>query len=323
MRLFCVLAAAVMASCARPPALVPVDRFDSTVTVRADGSLDVREQIAVSASAAAAVIRRTIEPAEADSVQLQATQLDGQYQGGLPAGLTAENRGKRLSIVWHVPADGAAGHVLTLDYRVFAALRVDEPRTYLAFVALAPGRGFDVGTATVTLTLPPGMPFYEGTGMAEAGWTVARQAAGITASRRTILNTESATLLGEFDLRPTMAEAQWQIDEDRQRNLLPAYASAGLFMIVIGLGTQWILRAQLPRRRSNPTPDPERVTVARGLRTTAWVGTMVAIGCSAFAWVFLPRLGRWIQLIPAGMIVVAVMFVWLARRWDQEGRGER
>lgn len=315
--------ATMVTSCVRSPTVVPVDRFEATVSVQLDGSLDVQEQIAVSGAASGAVITRAIQPAEADSVQLQSTELDGQYQAGLPAGLTAENRGKRLTVVWRVPSDGAASHVLTLTYKVFAALRVDEPRAYLKWVSLAPGRGFDVASGGLTLTLPPGMPFYEGTGMAEAGWAVERHATGISASRHPIANMEPATILGEFDLRPTMTEGEWQIDEDRQWNLLPAYASAALFMLVIGLGTQWILRAQHPRRRAHPEPDPERTAVARGLRTTAWVGTLVAIGCSLFAYVFLPRLGPWIQLIPAGMVVVAVMFVFLARRWSLEGLGRR
>ncbi len=318
-----VLTVAMATSCAPASPVVPVDHLESIVTLHADGSLDVQEQITVSAAAKGAALTRTIAPAEADSVQLQSTQLDGQYQGGLPAGLTADNRGRRLTIVWRVPSDAAPSHVLTLNYRVFAALRVDEPRAYLAWPSLPRGRGFDVASAALTLVLPPGMPFYEGTGIAEAGWTVARHANGISATRDTIANTESGTVLGEFDLRPTMTEGQWQVDEDRQWNLLPAYASAALFMIVIGLGTQWILRAQHPRRRESPQPDPERTLVARGLRMTAGVGTLVAIGCSLFAYLFLPRLGPWIQLIPAGMLVVAILFVWLARRWQQEGLGRR
>ena len=107
------------------------------------------------------------------------------------------------------------------------------------------------------------------------------------------------------------------------------YVSSGrlwfpaLFMLVIGIGTQWILRAQHPRRREHPLPDPERTGLARGLRTTAWVGTLVAIGCAMFAYLFLPRLGRWIQLIPAGMILTAIMFVMFARGWDREGAGHK
>lgn len=316
-------AAVVMAGCARAQTIVPVDRFETTVNVRPDGSLDVREQIAVSSAAAGSVIRREIDPAEADGIQLQSTRLDGVFQGGVPEGITAESRGRRLVVVWRVPSDTASGHVLTLDYRVFAALRVDEPRAYLTWVALPPRRGFDVRAAGLTLALPPGMPFYEGTGIAEAGWTVARHDTGISATRQGVSHTEAAAILGEFDLRPSMAEGQWQVDEDRQWNLLPSYVSAALFMLVIGLGTQWILRAQHPRRRLNPEADPERVVVGRGLRTTAWVGTLVAIGCSLFAYFFLPRLGPWIQLIPAGMIVVAIMFVFLGRRWEREGLGTR
>ena len=314
--------AAVTMSCAKP-VIVDVNRFDTTVTVGLNGSLDVRETIAVSATASGAVITRVIAPAEADSVQLQATLLDASIQGGVAAGVTAENRGKRLIVVWHVPAGTTSGHELSIDYRVFAAIRVDEPRAYLTWKALGPKHGLNVASGRLTLDLPPGMPFYEGTGIAEAGWSVERRETGISATRPGLTPAESATILGEFDLRPTMTEGQWQVDEDRQRNLLPAYASAALFMLVIGIGTQWILRAQHPRRREHPLPDPERTSLARALRTTAWVGSLVAIGCAVFAYLFLPRLGPWIQLIPTGMILTAIMFVMFARGWDREGAGHK
>ena len=119
-----------------------------------------------------------------------------------------------------------------------------------------------------------------------------------------------------------MAESQWQIDENRQWNYLPSYATGALFMLAIGLGAQWLLRVQYPKRRAAAVPDPERMAVARGLRTTAWVGTLVAIGCAAFAYFVMPRLGVWVQLIPGSMIFVAGLFVLWARRWAREGRGE-
>jgi hypothetical protein len=172
------------------------------------------------------------------------------------------------------------------------------------------------------LTLPPNAPFYPGTGVAQAGWTVERTPAGLIARRESIANREAATLLAELDLnRDTMLEGQWQIDEDRQWNLLPAYACGALFMIVIGIGSLVMLKIQYPpsTRASNApaTVDPERRVVARGLRVTALVGTLVAIACSVFAYFALPRLGPWIQLIPAGMIATAILFVVAAPRWER------
>jgi hypothetical protein len=311
----------IVAACARPPAPIAVDRFETAVVVGLDGTLDVTEEIAVPVAAAGQILTRRIAPVEADSIALQATRVDGAYHGGVPEGLTAESRGKHLTVTWLVPGSPASPHVLAIVYRVFAALRVDEPRAYLAWRALDRGHGLDVAAARLTLTLPPGMPFYEGTGVAEAGWTVERRSSGIVATRGGLTGNDRATLLADVDLKPSMTEGQWQIDEERQRNLLPAYASGGLFMLVIAVGIQWILRAQHPRRGQSVSPDPERVLVARGLRTSAGVGTLVALACSAFAYVFLPRLGPWIQLIPAGMIVAALLFVVFARRWQAEGAG--
>jgi hypothetical protein len=92
-------------------------------------------------------------------------------------------------------------------------------------------------------------------------------------------------------------------------------------MIVIGIGTLVTLKMQYPpRKRTSPAPapvDPEYRVVARGLRVTALVGTLVAIACGVFAYFVLPRLGPWIQLIPGGMIATAIMFLVAAPRWER------
>ena len=54
--------------------------------------------------------------------------------------------------------------------------------------------------------------------------------------------------------------------------------------------------------------DPERLSVAQGLRTTAWVGGLVGIGCSVAGQAVLARFGWWTQVIPISLLVMAVAF---------------
>jgi hypothetical protein len=316
-----VLAVTMSAACRKAAFIGTLDRVDVAVEMRPDGSLDVGEDFTAGPRTSAGVLTRTIAPREADSLQMISVAVDGVFVNGSQGGVTVEAPGRRMTVRWPIPGDGAA-HTLAIRYRAFTVLRIDEPRAFLAWPAIEAERGYDIAGGTLTLTLPPNAPFYPGTGVAQAGWTVERTPAGLIARRESIANREAATLLAELDLnRDTMLEGQWQIDEDRQWNLLPAYACGALFMIVIGIGSLVMLKIQYPpsTRASNApaTVDPERRVVARGLRVTALVGTLVAIACSVFAYFALPRLGPWIQLIPAGMIATAILFVVAAPRWER------
>jgi hypothetical protein len=250
--------------------------------------------------------------------------VDGVFaNGSSDRGVTVDAPGRRMTVRWPIPADGGS-HTLSIRYRAFTALRIDEPRAFLSWPAIEANRGYDVTHGKLTLTLPPKAPFYRGTGIAQAGWTVERTTDGLVATRDAIPDREFVTMLAELDLnRDTMTEGQWQIDEDRQWNLLPAYACGALFMLVIGIGSLVMLNIQYPplKRSADAAAraaiDPEYLVVARGLRVTALVGTIVAIACSAFVYFALPRLGPWIQLIPGGMILTAMLFVIAAPRWTR------
>jgi hypothetical protein len=308
-------------ACRQPASLGTLERADVAVEIKPDGSLDVAEDVTTGPQTTPGVFVRRIAPREADNLQMVSVAVDGVFVNGSQGGVTVDAPGRRMSVRWPIPADGRS-HTLSIRYRAFTALRIDEPRAFLSWPALDANRGYAVAHGTLTLTLPPKAPFYRGTGIAEAGWTVERTAAGLVATRDAIADREAATMLAELDLnRDTMTEGQWQVDEDRQWNLLPAYACGALFMLVIGIGTLVTLRMQYPTSKKTavaPAPvDPEYRVVARGLRVTALVGTLVAIACGLFAYVVLPRLGPWIQLIPGGMIATAIMFVIAAPRWER------
>jgi hypothetical protein len=312
------------AACRKPAPIGTLDRVDVAVQIRPDGSLDVGEDFTTGPQTAGGVFTRTIAPREADNLQMLSVAVDGVFaSGSSDRGVTVDAPGRRMTVRWPIPADGGS-HTLSIRYRAFTALRIDEPRAFLSWPAIEANRGYDVTHGKLTLTLPPKAPFYRGTGIAQAGWTVERTTDGLVATRDAIPDREFVTMLAELDLnRDTMTEGQWQIDEDRQWNLLPAYACGALFMLVIGIGSLVMLNIQYPplKRSADAAAraaiDPEYLVVARGLRVTALVGTIVAIACSAFVYFALPRLGPWIQLIPGGMILTAMLFVIAAPRWTR------
>ncbi len=60
--------------------------------------------------------------------------------------------------------------------------------------------------------------------------------------------------------------------------------------------------------------EPERVTVASGLRTTGWLGLVFGALCAVVAWLTLGRFGFWPQLFSGSLLLVAVAFL-IATRW--------
>jgi hypothetical protein len=68
--------------------------------------------------------------------------------------------------------------------------------------------------------------------------------------------------------------------------------------------------------------DAERLAVAQGLATTAWVGAVFSLLCGAVAQVALYRFGWWPQVIPAAMLVMSGALFWFGRRfsvWSRDG----
>jgi hypothetical protein len=326
-RLPLVLLIALGAACGRVAHVGTLDRMDVSLAIAPDASMEVQEDLTVGTGVPpGTVITRTIAPEQADALEFISAQVDHAFAAGRPEGVTIDGPGRRVTVRWQTPA-GPGAHVLTIRYRAFRVLFIDEPRARLQWQAWPRGRGFSIAAARLSLALPPGVRFYEGTGVSEAGWAVQRTPTGIVADRSGIPDTEGATLVAELDLLPsTMAEPEWQGLEDRQLNYLPSYVSAALFMFVVGWGTLFLLRKQYPRRDEEGAPgdavrpDPDKLMVARGLRFTAWLGAGFALGLAIVSHLSLGFLGVWLQLIPASMILVALAFALSARRWEREAR---
>ena len=87
-------------------------------------------------------------------MHVTAIRLDGMSQGGPREGITADNRGRATQRPVASACEPEGGHVLTLDYQVFSAVRVDEPRGYVHWQALSAKRGFAVARADSRLCFP-------------------------------------------------------------------------------------------------------------------------------------------------------------------------
>jgi hypothetical protein len=129
---------------------------------------------------------------------------------------------------------------------------------------------------------------------------------------------ERATVLAQLAVNPaTMTEPRWQHDQAFGRQLIPAFISAGLFILVIGVGVIWIIRFEALSRTGRRTGWRQAMPArtAEGLFTAGIVclafGLAVLAGTCFF---ILRRYGDWSIAIPASILVVGALFMIVGRR---------
>ena len=317
----------VSVACTTPPATnAALSSFDARIVVRPDGNLHVTETLAVAPDASGAVaLDRVVRSPRADGVSFESFAVDGVPVTAGSSGLSVQPTGDAgIHLSWR-PEVAQAPAAVTLTYRVDRAVAVHQPRGRLEWPLLLAGEPHDVGAARLKLVLPDDVVTYDGTGMAESGWTVALTSDGLEARHADVPAGAAATLLAVFDVdRTQVRQGQWEWNHDRQQQFFPALVSGGLFVLVIGAGVLAQLRVQYPPVRADAEAERRRASMAdrqmlaRGLRTSALVSVPVAAIAAAASHYWLRGLGPAVQVIPASVAVVAVMFLiaawWYGRR---------
>ena len=230
------LGAVSIGGCRQPPSGLIAERLDAALTLLPDGSLEGEEEWRVRTEASAAANFRRYIPAEGyDDVVAVQGAMDGQPSPvGTAPGQLAVAKGQALDVAWTFASQADARHTFVVRYRLKGAVSVSGIRGQLS-VRLLPPRDFVIESATITLKLPAGAVLLEDPWVEEAGWDVERRADGLIASRRNIAREESATPGATFTIDTmTAGEPSWQYFRRRSRDLMPAFISGGLFLLVIG-----------------------------------------------------------------------------------------
>lgn len=310
-------------ACGAPPiATGTVETLSTRIEVGTDGNLDVHDAFIIAPDDSRRIaFHRVVHSLYADRITFVGASVDDRPIEPGADGLAVEHRAGRVNVRWQPDARLSHPVRLTLSYRVTAAVAVREPRGRIEWPVLTSDRGFAIGAANIALELPDGVRTYDGTGMAEAGWSVALTPRGVTARRETVADDESATLLAVFDVdRAFVAQPQWEWDQDRQQQFLPALVAASLFILIIGAGVLVQMRVQYPPAPAGASDDTRRAVranrqmLARGLWMAGWIGVAFAAMCAAIAHAWLSGLGLAVQAIPGSMAIVSVAFL-LASVW--------
>jgi hypothetical protein len=314
----------IAASACGPAPSWSVQRVDVTLGVRPNGTIDVRETIAVRFSEPdTARFERRVALERADSLTFESASIDGtQIQPGSYGDASLQVDDDRgLRVVWMFPPSPEATRVFEVVYRANGAVAVRGIRGTIRHVAVPGGRTYGIESAAVRLAVDPDLHRFDGAGIAEAGWTVSRTSDGIAGERRSLAPNDSATVMAEVGIDPAaIAEPSWQRYEDWTRDLIPAFVSGGLFILVIGGGVLWIVRFQYPRRKRGASPltdveDRERIAVRAGLRTSGYVTVVLSGVLAVVTWLTLSHFGWWPMSLPASILIVGLVFLAVNRRF--------
>jgi hypothetical protein len=296
----------------------PVEHLDVELRVEPDGAVVVGETFTLTVPPRGARFSRHVGGERADALAFVASSIDGQVVAPDAPGSTSVevSDGDDLDATWtFAPGPAAAERTISFTYRAEGAVAVRGTRGTLQHVAVPPSRRYAVRAARIRAVVPEGMHVFEGTGIAEAGWTVARTADGIVAERGGVEAGAGATVQMELGIDPAaIAEPMWQRHAEWASQMVPAFISGGLFILVIGAGILWIIRFQYPRRHASAADQNERHTVRTGLRTSGAASMGFAAILAAVMRLTLSHAGAWSMALPISLFLVGLAFVAVSRR---------
>jgi hypothetical protein len=320
-------------------------RLDVSLTVLVDGSVEVEERhdIQFGATAESSFMRR--EPVwRHDGVFAVSAAMDGQELSiGNAVGQVSVGRGPSLDVTWRFPPTANSRHVFALKYRAAGAVEVSGIRGTLDWRILSPPHRYGLSPVCVSIVLPTGAVVLDNPGFEEAGGNPGAPRpdgsvpwCGVVSDAGTLTRNTTFTI-------DTMAvgEPTWQYYERRTEDLMPAFVSSGIFLLVIGAGIVWMVRMKYPPPQPGDisseialTPvveqaltkpryprdvlpslvaaglvDFERMYVARDLRRAAIATLVFGVLAWTGAAIALNRFGRWPLAIPAGFILSAMMLL--------------
>jgi hypothetical protein len=310
-----VLALALAAVCGSPPP--DVARFEVVIQVRPDGVAEVEETITLASESLPYAFTRRVQPERAETVEFVSASIDGTPA---PPGavLVQQDAPDSFEVTWRRDGSGAGGRVLDLRYRATGALAVHGRRGEFVWSALPDEHGWSIATARVEVTVPAGVLRVGQWGIAEAGWEVSDLPNGIAATRQHVPPDDRGTIVAQVAVNPAvMVQPDWQQNADLAQQLVPAFLSGGLFILVIGVGVIWIIRFEAVSRSGGAYRGWRRTVSARtaeGLYTAGLICLVFGVFVGVAASFMTRRYGIWVTALPASILIVGGMFVVAGRR---------
>jgi hypothetical protein len=230
-----------------------VDRLDVLLALLPDGTLEVQETWVVRFGKAATSFTRELSGSHHDGLSHVQASVDGRLVSERPGVEKAAVRlGRRPEIIWVIPSITNGTRTFQLRYRAVRALSLSGTRARLEWPVLEPGHGWRIGEAHLVVTAPAGVTVMPPAGVGETGWTVAERPDGISADKNSLGPSESVTAILELGREGlSIEEPAWQYAAERADEFMPAFASAAVFLGVVGVSVLIMIRIMLPPGRAD------------------------------------------------------------------------
>jgi hypothetical protein len=309
-----------MGACApRWPEGAVVESADVRLTLLTDGSVQVRETVAIHfGDRPAESFTRSIARAGVDEFIDIAAHLDGRQlveTSGVDRATVSRERGLRVD--WRFPPAANRLRTFALTYRAVGVLGLEGNRAELRWDARPLGVGTATGPLRVEFIAPGSARFVTPPAMVGSGWQVAGRADGMVADKSSLASDEHATIAAVLAADSLAAtEPTWQYNAGRARELMPAFLASGPFILIVGAGVFGLLRLQFPVKPAEGQEDRAgRLAAANGLRTSGLAMIGLAVVTAGLLWWFLPAYGLSPMAIPVSLALDGVLFLAAAVRF--------
>ena len=325
------------------PRIFTPTRLDVALNVLEDGHVEVEERSEITFEAPSTTFRRRAPVWRHDGVSVLSGSVDGrEFPLGSGPGQLEVGAGPALDATWHLPSPATGPHVFVLKYRAANAVEVSGIRGTIAWRVVDSQHDYDGALTCVALAIPGTAIILDNPGFEESWAQPGESGCAVASSHDSLTRRVTFTI---DTMKPE--EPAWQYYRRRSRDLMPAFVSSGIFILIVGAGIILMLRLKYPPFRVRPDRqataalapaveaalargrygrqvvpdlaaaglvDPERLQVVKDLRRAAVVtGAFGAITWIVAATVF-DYLAPWPLAIPIGIIGSAVWFWFAAGR---------
>ncbi len=253
------------------------ERFEVTLSVLPDGSIDVTETVAFRFTRKTfSEVERVIPGRRTDGLTDVTASMDGQVLSeGRNRGQIRIRRGRDLRVIWRFADTIDRTHTFTLQYRAMGALTRTNNRARLDWQVLPARHRYEIGLARVVIHAPASATRLELPHLNRDGWTFRAEDDAWVAEKQNVRVHESAQLTEVFDATTmAMAPPTWQGQAERAADLAPAFVVAAIILLVSGVGVVGMMAVRYHR----PAIDRATILPAEAGSAPAAIATAVRHG---------------------------------------------
>jgi hypothetical protein len=273
-----VLGVAAPALAQRPTRGLTGERLDLVLVVLPDGSVDVSETIRFRfADREFEEVNREIPIGRTDGVIDVTALQDGRVvPEGRGEGTVRVQVRRTLRVRWRFADVTDVARDFTLRYRAMGVLSMANARATLEWAVIPEKRRYAIEQARVELRIPTGAVSLGGPEMVASGWRWSQPEPGVwVAEKANVAIGESAVLRDVFEAASlSAAPPQWQADQERARQLAPAFIIGAVVIVVMGAGVLIMVRI----RHGRPAVDMRTVLAAEQTEWPAGIATALRGG---------------------------------------------